>query len=286
MERTKIYCGACDIGHDHIATKWRHLNQIDTCTQYWDLIEMRRTNCFGETRLVLHVPSSSWAGKRFYYYYYWYYHYSSYNYFYIYHCCYYYYYHYSVLNNSAHLREQSWHCQIKDSSLQWRLLEKETPDHWGLPECQTDGTENGLLSVCFRLVSTILLQMCAIENRDDRDRMHGMPVTGCCAFVLVCQRRSVANVCRRQLRQPCMAYPWQGPICLPSWLYQTAWPQSWWHAAQCPLWLLQEQLEIWQSHAAWLQCPWLSVRCLRRRPPTRQPPTQSTTQIVINNDNV
>ena len=29
-----------------------------------------RTGCSGETRLVLHVPSSSWAAKRFYYYYY------------------------------------------------------------------------------------------------------------------------------------------------------------------------------------------------------------------------
>ncbi len=25
---------------------------------------MRKTNCFGKTRIVLHVPSSSWAGKR------------------------------------------------------------------------------------------------------------------------------------------------------------------------------------------------------------------------------
>jgi len=25
---------------------------------------MRKTGCSGETRLVLHVPSSSWAGKR------------------------------------------------------------------------------------------------------------------------------------------------------------------------------------------------------------------------------
>ena len=25
---------------------------------------MRKTDCFGKTRLVLHVPSSSWAGKR------------------------------------------------------------------------------------------------------------------------------------------------------------------------------------------------------------------------------
>ena len=34
-----------------------------------DLIEMRKTDCFGETRLVPHVPSSAQAGKRCYYYY-------------------------------------------------------------------------------------------------------------------------------------------------------------------------------------------------------------------------
>ncbi len=28
-----------------------------------DLIEMHKTDCYAETRLVLHVPSSSWAGK-------------------------------------------------------------------------------------------------------------------------------------------------------------------------------------------------------------------------------
>jgi len=39
------------------------------------LIGMHKSGCSGETRLVLHVPSSSWAGKRFNYY-----------------CCYYYYY--------------------------------------------------------------------------------------------------------------------------------------------------------------------------------------------------
>ena len=30
-------------------------------------IEMRKTDCFGKTRLVPHVPSSSLAGKRCYY---------------------------------------------------------------------------------------------------------------------------------------------------------------------------------------------------------------------------
>ncbi len=36
-----------------------------------DRTEMRKTDCFGKTRLVPHVPSSSWAGKRCccYYYY-------------------------------------------------------------------------------------------------------------------------------------------------------------------------------------------------------------------------
>ena len=34
-----------------------------------DLIEMRKTDCAGETRLVPHVPSSARAGKRRYYYY-------------------------------------------------------------------------------------------------------------------------------------------------------------------------------------------------------------------------
>ena len=34
-----------------------------------DLIEMRKTDCVGETRLVPHVPSSARAGKRCYYYY-------------------------------------------------------------------------------------------------------------------------------------------------------------------------------------------------------------------------
>ena len=38
-----------------------------------DLTEMRKTDCFGETRLVPHVPSSPRAGKRFYYYYCYYY---------------------------------------------------------------------------------------------------------------------------------------------------------------------------------------------------------------------
>ena len=38
------------------------------------LIGMHKTGCSGETRLVLHVPSSSWAGRR-YYCYYCYYHY-------------------------------------------------------------------------------------------------------------------------------------------------------------------------------------------------------------------
>ncbi len=33
MERTKEEDGACDIDHHHIAAKWRHLNQIDTCIQ-------------------------------------------------------------------------------------------------------------------------------------------------------------------------------------------------------------------------------------------------------------
>jgi len=32
------------------------------------LTGMHKTGCSGETRLVLHVPSSSWAGKRFNYY--------------------------------------------------------------------------------------------------------------------------------------------------------------------------------------------------------------------------
>ncbi len=31
------------------------------------LIVMRKTDCSGQTRLVLHVPSSSWAGKRYHY---------------------------------------------------------------------------------------------------------------------------------------------------------------------------------------------------------------------------
>ena len=30
-----------------------------------DLVEMHKTDCYAETRLVLHVPSSSWAGKEF-----------------------------------------------------------------------------------------------------------------------------------------------------------------------------------------------------------------------------
>ena len=37
------------------------------------LMGMHKTGCSGATRLVLHVPSSSWAGKRFNYYYYYYY---------------------------------------------------------------------------------------------------------------------------------------------------------------------------------------------------------------------
>ena len=37
------------------------------------LTGMHKTGCSGETRLVLHVPSSSWAGKRFNNYYYYYY---------------------------------------------------------------------------------------------------------------------------------------------------------------------------------------------------------------------
>jgi hypothetical protein len=41
------------------------------------LIGMHKTGCSGETRLVLHVPSSSRAGKRFNYYYYYYYYYYS-----------------------------------------------------------------------------------------------------------------------------------------------------------------------------------------------------------------
>ena len=32
-----------------------------------DLTETRKTDCFGETRFVLHVLSSSWAGKQLYY---------------------------------------------------------------------------------------------------------------------------------------------------------------------------------------------------------------------------
>ncbi len=37
-----------------------------------DPIEMRKTDSFGKTRLVLHVPSSPWAGKHDYCYYYYY----------------------------------------------------------------------------------------------------------------------------------------------------------------------------------------------------------------------
>ncbi len=33
MERTEEDDGACDVDHDHIATEWRHPNQIDTCMQ-------------------------------------------------------------------------------------------------------------------------------------------------------------------------------------------------------------------------------------------------------------
>ncbi len=38
--------------------------------EWIDLVEMRKTDTFGETRLVPHVNSSSRAGKRIYYYYY------------------------------------------------------------------------------------------------------------------------------------------------------------------------------------------------------------------------
>ena len=47
-------------------------------------IEMLKTNCFVKTRLVLHVPSLSQAGKR---------------------CCYYYYYHYHMNAAGQHINK-------------------------------------------------------------------------------------------------------------------------------------------------------------------------------------
>ena len=41
---------------------------METNLKLW-VIRMRKTDCFGETSLVLNVPSSSWAGKRIYYHY-------------------------------------------------------------------------------------------------------------------------------------------------------------------------------------------------------------------------
>jgi len=34
MERTEEDHRGCDIDHDHIATKWSHLGQIHSCTQW------------------------------------------------------------------------------------------------------------------------------------------------------------------------------------------------------------------------------------------------------------
>ena len=57
---------------------WNGLNENLPCknklcwvqsVELGDHIEMRKTDCFGKTRLVLHVPSSSCAGKPYYYYY-------------------------------------------------------------------------------------------------------------------------------------------------------------------------------------------------------------------------
>ena len=38
----------------------------DTEHGWMHVAQMRKTDCFGETRLVHHVPSSSWAGQRIY----------------------------------------------------------------------------------------------------------------------------------------------------------------------------------------------------------------------------
>jgi len=65
---------------------WQQLSKHTLCQH-----TTFQTSCSGETRLVLHVPSSSWAEKRcdhYYYHHYYYYHY------YYYCCCYYYYYYY------------------------------------------------------------------------------------------------------------------------------------------------------------------------------------------------
>ncbi len=51
--------------------RWTHDNRIGSWIDR--LSEMRKTDCFGKTRPVPHIPSSSWAGKRFCYYCYCYY---------------------------------------------------------------------------------------------------------------------------------------------------------------------------------------------------------------------